>query len=70
MYYLGIVTAGIIGGTILSIMMYLVARFMALNALRTLHHETWISTLQSPITFFHSYPAGRIINRFSTDCSF
>ena len=68
MYYLGIFTAGIIGGTILSIIMDLVAiRVMALNASRTLHHEALISTLQSPITFFHSNPAGRIINRFSND---
>lgn len=68
MYYLGIFTAGTIGGTILSITMDLVAiRVMALNASRRLHHEALISTLSSPITFFHANPAGRIINRFSSD---
>lgn len=68
MYYLGIFTAGTIGGTILTISMDLVAiRVMALNASRKLHHEALISTLSSPITFFHANPAGRIINRFSND---
>lgn len=68
MYYLGIFTAGTIGGTILSITMDLVAiRVMALNASRKLHHEALISTLQSTNTFFHDNPAGRIINRFSND---
>jgi ATP-binding cassette, subfamily C (CFTR/MRP), member 1 len=67
-YYLGIFTAGTIGGTFLAILMDLVAiRYMALAASKRMHVKALDATMGAPISFFHANPAGRIINRFSND---
>ena len=66
--YLGVFTAGSIGGAFLNIILDLVAiRFMALKASKKLHERALVATMAAPITFFHANPAGRIINRFSND---
>ncbi|XP_015846686.3 ATP-binding cassette sub-family C member 10 [Peromyscus maniculatus bairdii] len=39
----------------------------ALQAAATLHHRPLRQLLKAPVTFFHSTPSGRVLNRFSSD---
>ena len=57
-------------GSIVSIMFRQIFRTMlAVKAAKTMHEELLDSVARAPLSFFHTTPAGRILNRFSSDQS-
>lgn len=57
-------------GSIVSIVCRQIFRTMlAVKAAKTMHEDLLESVARAPLSFFHTTPAGRIINRFSSDQS-
>ena len=57
-------------GSIASIVCRQIFRTMlAVKAAKTMHEDLLASVARAPLSFFHTTPAGRIINRFSSDQS-
>ena len=66
--YIGIYFAFGIGGAALVVMQTLILWiFCSIEASRKLHERMAIAIFRSPMSFFETTPAGRILNRFSSD---
>jgi ATP-binding cassette, subfamily C (CFTR/MRP), member 1 len=66
--YIGIYFAFGIGGAALVVMQTLILWiFCSIEASRKLHERMAFAIFRSPMSFFETTPAGRILNRFSSD---
>jgi len=61
--YIGITAALVIIATVRSVLFYEVN----LRGASQLHERSFHAVLRSPMTFFHTNPLGRILNKFSSD---
>jgi ATP-binding cassette, subfamily C (CFTR/MRP), member 1 len=67
-YYLGIYFAIGIGSSALVVVQTLILWiFCSIQASKKLHERMAIAIFRSPMSFFETTPAGRILNRFSSD---
>lgn len=64
---IGIYFAFGITASVLVVGQTLILIFCAIQAARSLHDRMAVSILRSPMQFFETTPAGRILNRFSND---
>eukprot|EP01105_Mastigella_eilhardi_P027514 TRINITY_DN850_c0_g1_i5.p1 TRINITY_DN850_c0_g1~~TRINITY_DN850_c0_g1_i5.p1 ORF type:complete len:1152 (+),score=324.05 TRINITY_DN850_c0_g1_i5:44-3499(+) len=65
--WLGIYAAIIVGTCVFLLFRFFILAKGTMNASENLHSKSIIRVLQSPMTFFHTTPLGRILNRFSED---
>ncbi|KAI9775055.1 MAG: hypothetical protein M1835_005954 [Candelina submexicana] len=66
--YIGVYFAFGIGGAALVVLQTLILWiFCSIEASRKLHERMAFAIFRSPMTFFETTPAGRILNRFSSD---
>ncbi|KAI1006708.1 Metal resistance protein [Podosphaera aphanis] len=66
--YIGVYFAfGIIGATLVLFQTLILWIFCSIEASRKLHERMAFAIFRSPMSFFETTPAGRILNRFSSD---
>jgi ATP-binding cassette subfamily C (CFTR/MRP) protein 4 len=60
----GLLTAGVI---VVSLMRSGLFFWATMRAATRLHNSMLLCVLRAPLAFFHTNPAGRVLNRFSND---
>lgn len=67
-WYLGVYLGLTLGATVVTTFVRMLLWYaVALGAARRIHDRLLDAVLRSPLSFFHTTPVGRIINRFSKD---